>query len=162
MINYESPSARTLLAIAQRDERIDAERCGLVFAQLGAAARQRDRLREALARHKLSDLEFATLVVLFGCDPEPMPMAVLAAQTAVTRSGMTGALDKLEAHGFASRARDRTDRRVIHVCITAMGRGKVDQAISDYLREATDAARSFEELETRELPVAFAHVQRGL
>jgi len=65
MIDYESQAARTLLAIAGRQNGIDAARCGLVFAQLGTAARLRNRLREALARHQLSELQFATLVLLF-------------------------------------------------------------------------------------------------
>ena len=133
MIDYESHYARTLLAIAGRRDGIDAVRCGLVFAQLGKAARVRGRLHDILGRHHLSGLQFAALVVLFETEPEPMQMAVLAEHTAVSRSAMTDALDKLETLGFASRTRNRGDRRAIQVRITAAGREKVDQAINDYL-----------------------------
>jgi len=149
MIDYESQSARTLLAIAQRWEGIDAERCGLVFAQLRAAARLRGSLHDALTHHQLSDLQFAALVVLFAIDPESIPMAVLAEQTAVSRSAMTDALDSLESLQIASRTRDRRDRRVIRARITATGREKINQAMNDYLRAATRAARYIEEWEAR-------------
>lgn len=137
MIDHESQSARILLAIADRREEIDAERCHRAFAHLAMIARLRARLNDTLARHRLSDLQFAALVVLFEIEPEPIPMAVLAEHTSVSRSAMTEALDKLEAHHLASRTRDRCDRRVIQVRITAAGRAKADQAIDDYFEVIT-------------------------
>jgi len=137
VIDHESPAAHTFLALARRRCETDAARCGLAFAQLGAAARLRGRLREALARHNLSDLEFATLVVLFAGEPEAIPMAVLAEQTAVSRSAMTDTLDAFEQHQLASRTRDRSDRRILRVHLTAAGREKVSRALDDYLHAAT-------------------------
>lgn len=132
MIDHESQSARMLLAIAERREKIDVERCCLAFAHLAKTARLRARLSDTLARHRLSDLQFAALVVLIEIQPEPISMALLAEHTSVSRSAMTEALDKLEALHFASRTRDRYDRRVIQVQITAAGRAKADRAIDDY------------------------------
>lgn len=154
MIDYESPSARTLLALADRRSGNEAACCRLVFAHLGTAARVRSCLQDALVRHHLSDLQFATLVVLSESEPEPVPMAVLAGQTGVSRSAMTDALDKLEALGFAGRTRDRTDRRIIGVRVTAAGREKADQAMNDYLHAASHAAGCVEELEARLHPQA--------
>lgn len=142
MIDYESPAAHTFLALARRRCATGAARCGLVFAQLGAAARLRGRLREALARHELSDLEFATLVVLFAGEQEAIPMAILAEQTAVSRSAMTDTLDALERHQLATRTRDRNDRRILRVRLTATGREKANRAIDDYLWTAMQAAAS--------------------
>ena len=136
MIDFESQSARTLLALAGGRNGIDAARCSLVFAHLGTAERLRRCLRSALARHGLSDLQFAVLVVLFEIEPESAPMAVLANRAGVSRSAATDALDTLEALRLASRTRDHRDRRVIQVRITAAGRAKVDRAISDYLHAA--------------------------
>ena len=107
------------------------------------AARMRGRLRDALVKHQLSELQFATLVVL--SETEPTPMAVLAEHTAVSRAAMTDALDELEALQFAIRTRDRCDRRVIRARITATGREKADQAMNDYLH----AARYFERMKHR-------------
>ena len=142
MIDFESQSARALLSLAGRRNGIDAARCSLAFAHLGTAERLRCSLRSALARHQLSDLQFAILVLLFEVEPEPIPMAVLANHAGVSRSAVTDALDGLEALGRAGRARDRCDRRIIQVRITADGREKIDQAINDYLRAAMHAAHN--------------------
>jgi DNA-binding MarR family transcriptional regulator len=140
MIDFESQSARTLLALAGCRSGIDTARCELAFSYLGAAARMRCGVRSALARHQLSDLQFAILVVLFEAEPEPIPMAILADHAGVSRSAVTDALDGLEISGLANRARDRRDRRIIQARITAAGCEKTDQAINDYLGAAGHAA----------------------
>ena len=141
MIDHESQSARTLLAIASRRSGIDAERCCLAFEHLGAADRLHRCLHSTLVRHQLSSLQFAALVVLFDMEPEPIPMAVLAEHTAVSRSAVTDAVDKLEALRLASRnRRDSCDRRVTHVRISTAGREKVDKVINDYLQVAMHAS----------------------
>jgi DNA-binding MarR family transcriptional regulator len=152
VIDYESPSAHTFLALARRRSEADAARCGLVFAQLGAAARLRNRLREALTPHDLRDLDFATLVVLFAGEPEAIPMAVLAEQTAVSRSAMTDTLDTLERLQLATRTRDRSDRRILRVRITAAGREAIGRAIGDYLHAATHDAISGDDARVNRAP----------
>lgn len=147
MIDFESQSARTLLALAGGRNGSDAARCSLAFAHLGSAERLRGCLRGALGRHRLSDLQFAILVLLFAAEPESVPMAVLADQAGVSRSAVTDAVDSLEVSGLAIRARDRGDRRIIHGRITAAGREKIDKAIDDYLSVATQAADCVAELE---------------
>lgn len=147
MIDYDSPSARTLLAIAGRRADIDVARCRLAFAHLGAAARLRRILLARLTHHRLSELQFAILVVLFENEAKPIAMAVLAKHAAVSRSAVTDALDSLEAVRFASRARDHGDRRVFLVRITAAGSEKIDQAINDYLCSVIQAAHRVERLE---------------
>lgn len=141
MINYESQFARTLLAIGGRRHGIDIERCRLAFEQLGAADRLRHGLDDTLVRHRLSGLQFAVLVVLFGMEPKPIPMAVLARHTSVSRSAVTDAVDKLETLQLAHRGHDSRDRRVTHVRISKAGREKVDQVINDYLHVAMHAIR---------------------
>ena len=133
MIDFDSQSARTLLEFAGGRNGIDSARCSLAFAHLSTAERLRSGLRGALARHGLSDLQFAILVVLLAVEPEPTPMAILANRTGVSRSAVTDAFDGLEATGLASRARDRRDRRLIRGRITAAGCEKIDKAIDDYL-----------------------------
>ena len=75
MIDYDSPSARTLLAIAGRRVGVDVTHCRLAFAHLGAAARLRRDLQATLTRHRLSELQFAILVVLFENEAKPIAMA---------------------------------------------------------------------------------------
>jgi DNA-binding MarR family transcriptional regulator len=137
MIDHESQSARTLLAIAERRAGVDVRRCRLAFHDLSMAARLRRRFQDTLTRHQLTDLQFAILVVLLEIEPEPIPMAVLARQTGASRSAVTDALDDLETLQLAKRTRDCSDRRVIPVRITAAGRERIDQAINDYLHIAS-------------------------
>jgi len=142
MIDYDSPAARTLLAIAGRRIGIDVALCRLAFVHLGAASRLRRGLQSTLTRHRLSELQFAILVVLFENEAKPIAMAVLARHAAVSRSAVTDALDSLEALRFASRAREHGDRRILLVRLTAAGRKTVDQAINDYLHCVMQAATS--------------------
>lgn len=160
MVDFKSQSACTLLALAGRRNGIDCARCDLAFARLGSADRLRSDLRSALARHRLSDLQFAVLVVLFEREPEPVPMAVQAERAGVSRSAATDALDTLDALRLASRTRDHRDRRVIQVRITAAGRAKVDRAINDYLQVASHASCGVEE-EGRATPLSSAGMVRG-
>jgi len=96
-------------------------------------------LHSTLIRHGLSGLQFAALVVLFDSEPEPMPMAVLAEHTAVSRSAVTDAVDKLEMLQLANRRHHTRDRRVTHVRISKAGREKVDRLIDEYLHVAMHA-----------------------
>lgn len=141
MVDFESQSAHTLLALAGRRNGVDVARCSLAFAYLGSAERLRYCLRSALGRHRLSDLQFAILVQLFAAEPESVSMAVLAHHAGVSRSAVTEAFDGLDAAGFASRARDCSDRRIIHGRITAAGRERVNKAMDDYLNVATQVGK---------------------
>lgn len=161
MTDYEAQSAQTLLAIAARHGEADAARCRLVFARLASAARMRRGLQHALARHRLSELQFATLVVLSEAGPEPVPMAVLAGHCGVSRSAMTESLDKLEAQHLAERTRDRRDRRILQVRITASGRERTDQAINDYLSRLTQRGGG-DAVSSAVLQPALQSVERGL
>ena len=132
-------AVRTLITIAERRQGIDAARCRLALLHMETATLLHRSLRRALVRHKLSDLQFAVLVILFSTEPEPLSASVLAEHAAVSRAAMTDALDKLESLRFANRSRDDSDRRVTYVRITPAGQEAVDRAINDYLRAAEEA-----------------------
>ena len=140
MIDFESQSVRALLGLANGRNGIDPASCARAFAHLSTAERLRCSLRNALIRHRLSDLQFAVLVLLYDVDPEPIPMAVLAHRAGVSRSAVTDTFDCLIVSGLASRDRDCRDRRIIRGQITTAGRQKANQAINDYLQAAAHAA----------------------
>lgn len=159
---HESMAIRTLVDIARRRDGLDADRCSLVFTHLDTAALLQSNLHQVLVRHHLSDGQFAALVVLFALEPEPISAAVLAEHTAVSRASISETLEKLEALGFATRARDDHDRRVVYVRITSPGRETVDAAINDYLRAATHAARYVQRPDRRKLLAAYLQLLRGI
>jgi DNA-binding MarR family transcriptional regulator len=152
---------RTLIAIAERRQAIDGARCRLALLHFETATLLHRSLRRALAPHKLTDLPFAVLVILFSTEPEPISASVLAEHAAVSRAAITDALDKLESLQFASRARDDSDRRIIYVRITPAGQEAVDAAINDYLHAAADAACDVRPAAQRALLAAYLQLLRG-
>ena len=155
-------AGRTLITIAERRRGIDGARCRLALLHCETARLLHRSLRRALAPHKLTDLQFAVLVILFSTEPEPIAASVLAEHAAVSRAAITNALDKLEALQFVSRARDDSDRRIIYVRITPAGQEAVDAAINDYLQAAADAARDLRPGTQRLLLAAYLQLLRGL
>ena len=153
---------RLLITIAERRKGIDADRCRLALLHFETATLLHRSLRRALARHKLTDLQFAVLVILFSTEPEPISASVLAEHAAVSRAAITDALDKLESLQFASRARDDSDRRIIYVRITPAGQEAVDAAINDYFHAAADAARELRPGTQSVLLAAYLQLLRGL
>ena len=153
---------RTLVTIAERRQGVDAARCRLALLHFESATLIHRSLRRALTRHKLSDLQFAVLVILFSTEPEPLTASVLAEHAGVTRSAMTDALDKLEAAQLLGRTRDELDRRIIQVRITPTGQESVDQAINDYLRAAEEAVCQLRPPAQRVLLAAYLELLRTL
>lgn len=134
-------AVRTLIAIAERRKGVDAARCRLALLHFESAMLIHRNLHRTLMQHRLSDLQFVVLVILFSTEPEPLSASVLAEHARVSRSAMTDTLDKLEAAGSLTRTRDEFDRRVVYVRITSAGQAIVDRAINDYLHTAEDAVR---------------------
>ena len=159
---HASFAVRVLITIAERRKGIDAARCRLALVHLETATLLHRSLRRALAPYKLTDLQFAVLVILFSTEPEPISASVLAEHATVSRASITDALDGLETLQFASRERDDSDRRMIYVRITALGQETVDAAIIDYLRVAEEATRYIRTIAQRDVLVAYLQLLRGL
>jgi DNA-binding MarR family transcriptional regulator len=155
-------AVQTLITIAERRNGIDDDRCRLALLHCETATLLNRSLRRALARHQLTDLQFAVLVILFSTEPELLSASVLAEHAAVARASVTGALDKLESLNYAIRSHDDADRRVIYVRITPAGQEAVDAAINDYLYAAADAVREVRPGEQRLLLKAYLQLLRGL
>ncbi len=71
----------------------------------------------------------------------PQPMVRLSEELLVSQPAITGIVDRLQRQGLAERARDRADRRVVHVRITAAGRRTLTRAIAihrSFVRESLD------------------------
>ena len=80
---------RTLITIAERRNGIDDVRCRLALLHCETATLLHRSLRRALAPHRLSDLQFAVLVILFSTEPEPISASVLAEHAVVSRAAIT-------------------------------------------------------------------------
>lgn len=101
--------------------------CGAVWR---AGRRLSDGLRDNLARH---DLDFAEMDVLLtlrrsGAAAILTPSA-MAADMMLSAGAMTARLDRLEARGLITRARDPDDRRKVGISLTPAGLALADRVV---------------------------------
>lgn len=161
MKRTESLAAHALIAIARQREGFDAERCRLVLEHLDTSVMLHTAIHQALAPHKLSELQFGVLVVLFSLDPDPIGSADLAVHTAVSRSAITDALDHLEERKLVTRTRDSADRRMIYVRLTSEGRALVEPATLGFLRIVQSVTRFLDASVRQHVLAGCALLQEG-
>ena len=86
-------------------------------------------------------------------------MSDLAAQTSLTASGLSRAVDRLEAVGLATRESCAVDRRVAYAVLTSEGIERMDAALPVHLRHIGELVNDV--LEPEEM-AAFAATLRKL
>ncbi len=110
------------------------------------------KLEATLAEHELSLGEFDVLSALRRTgSPFTLRPSELADRLMVTRAGMTGRVDKLEAQGFVERRRDPDDRRSEPITLTKAGRRLFDAALVDYLAAEEQLFAGLSEAQRRQL-----------
>jgi MarR family 2-MHQ and catechol resistance regulon transcriptional repressor len=109
------------------------------------------RLERQLEAHQLSGQWFDVLIRLLRTPGHRLRMSDLAAQTTLSASGLTRAIDRLEASGLVRREACPSDRRGSYAVLTDAGEARISAAVPchvDELREVFDAHYSPEELVT--------------
>ncbi len=106
------------------DPRITA--VGLLFEAHSALA---SRFAAQLAEHGLSQIEFEVLIRLARSPDQRLRMTDLAAQTALSTSGITRVVDRLERDGLVARHACESDRRISYAMLTAAGRSRLEGAL---------------------------------
>lgn len=100
-----------------------------VFLELQRTAQAAMRwVVEALRSTGLTPAQFNVLRILRGARPEALPSGVIAERMVTRDPDLTRLLDRLEAAGMVTKARDAGDRRVVNVHITRAGLRAVDAA----------------------------------
>ena len=77
--------------------------------------------RDAEKNLSKTGLSFAEFRILNLLHDGSCSMSRLSTEIALTQAGITGVVDKLEAHGFVERVRSNEDRRVVTISITSKG-----------------------------------------
>ena len=104
---------------------------GLLFESAqGLAARFEHSLRDGTG---LSSQWFEILLRLARSPGQRLRMADLAAQTRLTASGLTRAIDRLETQGLVMRAACPSDRRGMFAGLTASGLNRILIAVPAHL-----------------------------
>ncbi len=106
---------------------------------IGRLHRVAGRLTEELCRvyddHGLSEGDFDVLCALRRAgEPYERAPGELAAHTMVTTGAMTKRIDRLERAGLLTRRRAEDDQRGRIVALTESGRGVIDRAFTDHMR----------------------------
>jgi MarR family 2-MHQ and catechol resistance regulon transcriptional repressor len=107
--------------------------------------------RELEAKTGLSVQWFEVLIRLARTPGHRLRMSDLAAQTTLSASGLTRAVDRLEAAGLVTRQACPTDRRSTYAVLTEQGEQRIRAAVPVHVAqvaEVLDAAFTPEELET--------------
>lgn len=78
-------------------------------------------LTDVLKPHDLSPTQYNVLRILRGSEPEGLPCGEIAERMVTRDPDVTRLLDRMERHGLLTKTRERGDRRVVRVRITAFG-----------------------------------------
>lgn len=84
-------------------------------------------LRHRLAGQGLTLEGFQTLAALLRIDPAPASTAVLAEKIETPRALLNHTLTRLELSGLIVRERDATDRRVVWIRLSTLGRSTIER-----------------------------------
>lgn len=124
-----------------------------VLSRVSRLARHLDiARREAFTQHGLEAGEFDVLAALRRSGaPYAMSPGQLSSQTLVTSGTMTNRVDRLERAGLVARTPDPDDRRGVRVSLTALGRDRVDAALTDLLDREHRLLSSLSTQDTAEL-----------
>jgi DNA-binding MarR family transcriptional regulator len=90
------------------------------------------------ADHSLSLRWYDVLLQLHNAPDGRLTMRDLGRAVVISKSGLTGLVDRMERAGLVERAGDRDDRRVVHVTITAAGDEVYGHARADHRRTVRD------------------------
>jgi MarR family 2-MHQ and catechol resistance regulon transcriptional repressor len=117
--------------MAQRS--YDDQRLTSLALLLETAAGLHGALAPRLAESGLSETSFAVLLHLAREADGRMRMTDLAGHTAVSTSGVTRVVDRLESEGLVERVLCQEDRRGLWARLTDEGRSRLDAVLPDYL-----------------------------
>jgi DNA-binding MarR family transcriptional regulator len=137
--------ARRSTAEPIADERLTA--LGLFFEAHAGLTRELER---RLDRDCGLSVQWFEVLLRLARTPEGrLRMSDLAGQTTLTPSGLTRAVDRLEAAGLVRREACPTDRRSSYACITDEGRARIEAAVPVHLGHIDDVVGAV--LDTGEL-----------
>lgn len=112
---------------------VDDDRLTAVGLLLEVARALGDRLGEQIAEHGLAPSEFEALLRLARSDSRRLRMADLAAQTALTASGLSRLVDRLVGRGLVARQACPEDGRGAFAALTGEGADLLAAVLPDHL-----------------------------
>ena len=103
-----------------------------------------------LREQRMTAAQFNALLVLQAAGPDGLRMGEIGKRLVVTRSNVTGLVDRLERHGLVARC-DQEDRRATMVSLTDAGRSVLKDTLPHYSRLVAQLTVGLTEREKRTL-----------
>jgi MarR family 2-MHQ and catechol resistance regulon transcriptional repressor len=119
--------------------RLDDDRLTAIGLFFETAAGLEHALTRSLDSYGLPRVWLEILVRVGRSPNQQLRMADLAAQVALSPSGLTRAVDKIEAEGLVTRVSCPSDRRGAFVQLTELGREKMESIIPDHLAHVEES-----------------------
>jgi MarR family 2-MHQ and catechol resistance regulon transcriptional repressor len=114
-----------------------------------------------LRGQRLTASQLNALLVLRAAGPEGLLMGEIGRALVVTKSNVTGLVDRLERQGLVARA-DHDDRRATVVRLTPQGAELLDQAVPRHAERLAELTRCFTDEEKRTLIELLSRLRREL
>ncbi|MCX6956793.1 MAG: MarR family transcriptional regulator [Verrucomicrobia bacterium] len=147
-----------LLRIARQSRLGDPEGCAAILTLLATGRVVRAHLQHVLGQLGLNEIKFSTLITLYALDPDPSTPAELALQSRVSRAAMSDTLEALRGGGWVDRERSTSDRRTLHIRLTARGRDLIETAVRPFLAAVGRCAEALTAAERRSLTRTCGHL----
>ncbi|PWE31415.1 MarR family transcriptional regulator [Maritimibacter sp. 55A14] len=123
------------MAETRTDDPLSKRRLTMWIRLLGATRGAESHLREFLrTEHGTTLPRFDVMAALYR-RREPVTMTELSRFLLVSNGNATAVVDRLEREGLARRVRSKTDRRTVHVALTAAGTSRFATLAADHERE---------------------------
>ena len=119
------------------------QRLKLWLRLLRAARRRENHLRDYLRREHGTTLPRFDVMAALHRAQDAMTMSDLSRLLLVSNGNVTAVVDRLEADGLARRVQSESDRRTVHVALTAEGRAQFETLARGHEAEV---ARLFDSL----------------
>ena len=101
----------------------------------GVARAGESHLREFLRVNYDTTLPRFDVMAALHRSREPVTMSELSRMLLVSNGNATAVVDRLEADGLVRRVPSQTDRRTVHVALTAEGRSRFEHLAAEHERE---------------------------
>lgn len=112
--------------------------------------------RQLAATSQITAPQLICLMEIAGSGP--MTATAISRAVHLSPSTVVGIIDRLEEKGWVVRARDTSDRRVVHVAVTAQGEALLEHAPSPLQRTLAEALNGLPELEQATIALSLERV----
>ncbi|WP_425446213.1 MarR family winged helix-turn-helix transcriptional regulator [Dethiothermospora halolimnae] len=110
----------------------------------------------------MSATKFNLLVILYSDSKKELTLSEIGEEMLVTKSNITGLIDRLENQGYVRRERSSKDRRKVIAMITKKGMEATKNIINEYKDWSAETMTMLNDYEKENLIALLGKMQRGL